>query len=375
MSQEYIDPVSVRLKPGGKPSDGGLAVSSLLGGAKAVRHQMNGTIQNGTVISGKRHAHGGGIGPVSGFHGWLATLTMSSLVLVGCSGQWIDPVDQASTPVPTTVKAPDSAARSSALASVPLESAKTAAQSPVYWLGESGQAAYLYREFREVENRGDPITTAISAMTTEQPMDEDYFNPWQPASSIAASVSPDNVITVDISADAFGRPLDAGMARLAVQQLVYTATAAAASSGLISQDEQIQVVILVDGRTGYRAFGHVPLGQPMVRDASVAAPVWVIDPQDGTVIEGNKVAISGRGVSPDTTLGWEIVGVGTTGSRPSAEPTTGSVELGQDRAGTFNFSVTLPKGNYQLRVFQGKPGSERSRQQFADSKGFAIRGD
>ncbi|HET7414197.1 MAG TPA: GerMN domain-containing protein [Arthrobacter sp.] len=275
-------------------------------------------------------------------------------------------------PIPTKIEAPAADVHSSALTSMPLESAKTAAQTPVYWLGESARSVYLYREFREVENRGDPITTAIAAMTTEQPLDDDYFNPWQPASSIAASVSPDGVITVDISADAFTRPLDAGMAQRAVQQLVYTATAAAASSGLISEDEQIQVVILVDGHTGYRAFGHVRLGEPMVRDASLVAPVWVIDPQDGTVFDGHKVTINGRGVARDNTLGWEITAVGSTMSRPAAEPMTGSVKLGQDNAGTFNFSVTLPKGNYELRVFQGDPGATRSQQRFVDSKDFAV---
>lgn len=275
-------------------------------------------------------------------------------------------------PAPTNIEAPGTNAQSSALTSMPLESAKTASQTPVYWLGKSAQSVYLYREFREVENRGDPITTAIAAMTTEQPLDGDYFNPWQPASSVAASISPDGVITVDISADAFARPLDAGMARRAVQQLVYTATAAAASSGLISQDEQIQVVILVDGHTGYQAFGQVPVGQPMVRDASLVAPVWVIDPQDGTVYEGHNVTINGRGAARTDTLGWEITAVGATDSSRTAEPMTGSVKLGEDNAGTFTFSVTLPEGSYELRVFQGEPGANRSQQRFVDSKDFAV---
>ncbi|WP_051298433.1 GerMN domain-containing protein [Arthrobacter castelli] len=309
---------------------------------------------------------------MSGFHGWLAALTVASLLLVGCTAERVGPAMETSMPVPTTMEAPDAAAQSSALTNVPLESAETAAQTPVYWLGESGRSVYLYREFREVEHQGDPITTAISAMTTAQPLDDDYFNPWQPASSVAASVSTDGVITVDMSADAFARPLDAGMARRAVQQLVYTATAAAASSGLTSQDEQIQVVILVDGHTGYRAFDHVTLGEPMVRDASLAAPVWVIDPQDGTVFKGNKVTIKGRGVARDNILGWEITAVGASVAREVSRPMTGSVKLGPDGAGPFTFSVTLPKGSYELRVFQGDPGASRSQQRFVDSKDFAV---
>ncbi|HET8794861.1 MAG TPA: GerMN domain-containing protein [Arthrobacter sp.] len=295
---------------------------------------------------------------------------MSSLLLTGCTAEVVEPIEETSMPVPTTMDVPG--ARSSALSSVPLESAKTAAQTPVYWLGENGRSVYLYREFRQTESRGDPITTAVHAMTRQQPLDEDYFNPWRPASSIGASISAKNVITVDISADAFEQPLDEGMARRAVQQLVYTATAAAASFGLAAQNQQIQVVILVDGRTGYKAFGHIPLGEPMVREHSLAAPVWIIDPQEGSVYPDSKVVVYGRGVSRDGTLGWEIREVGAGTEEPElVEYPAGSVALEGEgmNAGTFKFSVTLPQGTYELSVFQGEPGGERH---FVDSKEFRV---
>ncbi len=270
-------------------------------------------------------------------------------------------------PAPTAVDAPG--ARSSTLSSVPLESAKMASQTPLYWLGESGQSVYLYREFRQSESRGDPITTAVSAMTAQEPLDEDYFNPWAPASSVGASISAKNVITVDISADAFEQSLDEGVARRAVQQLVYTATAAAASSGLSAENQQMQVVILVDGRTGYEAFGHVPLGEPMVRDDALAAPVWIIDPQEGSILDTSKVAIKGRGVARNGTLGWEIEA--RSDKAGSAGYSAGSVALdgGGANAGLFTFSVTLPPGNYELRVFQGDPQGD---QNYADSKEFRV---
>ncbi|HET8796013.1 MAG TPA: GerMN domain-containing protein, partial [Arthrobacter sp.] len=326
--------------------------------------------KNGTIISKIQRARGGGTGSVRSFHGWLATLTMSSLLLIGCTADVAEPVEETSMPVPTAVEAPG--ARSSALSSVPLESAKTAAQTPVYWLGESSRSVYLYREFRQTENRGDPITTAVHAMTKQEPLDEDYFNPWRPASSIGASISAKNVITVDISADAFEQPLDEGMARRAVQQLVYTATAAAASFGLTAQNQQIQVVILVDGRTGYKAFGHIPLGEPMVREHSLAAPVWIIDPQEGSVYADSKVVVNGRGISRNGTLGWEIREVGTGPEEPElAEYPSGSVALDGEgmNSGIFKFSVTLPRGTYELSVFQGEPGGER---RFVDSKEFRV---
>ena len=101
-------------------------------------------------------------------------------------------------------------------------------------------------------------------MMSEKPLDPDFFTPWQNPRKLATSISGKNVITVDVSADAFNSNLDADMANRAVQQLVYTATAAGASSGLIDSGQQIQVVILVDGHTDYMAFNHVRLGSPDV---------------------------------------------------------------------------------------------------------------
>lgn len=326
--------------------------------------------KNGILISKIQRARGGGIGRVRSFHGWLATLTMSSVLLIGCTAEVTEPIEETSMPVPTAVEAPGT--RSSALSSVPLESAKRASQTPVYWLGETDRSVYLYREFRQSENRGDPITTAVYAMTMQKPLDEDYFNPWRPASSVGASISAKNVITVDISADAFEQPLDEGIARRAVQQLVYTATAAAASSGLTAQNQQMQVVILVDGRTGYKAFGHIPLGEPMVREHSLAAPVWIIDPQERSVYSGSKVVVNGRGISRNGTLGWEIREVGAGSEEPELpEYPSGSVALDGEspKSGTFKFSVTLPQGTYELSVFQGEPGGERH---FVDSKNFRV---
>ena len=38
----------------------------------------------------------------------------------------------------------------------------------------------------------------------------------------------------------------------------------------------------MDGHTDYVAFNHVRLGSPMSRSAGMVAPVWIIDPQEGT---------------------------------------------------------------------------------------------
>ena len=80
------------------------------------------------------------------------------------------------------------------------------------------------------------------------------------------------MITIDISADAFGHKVDQGIAERSVAQLVYTATAAAAMAGLVDTTTAVQVSVLVDGHTGYNAFGHVPLDKPLTRNAAFRCP-------------------------------------------------------------------------------------------------------
>jgi hypothetical protein len=72
---------------------------------------------------------------------------------------------------------------------------------------------FLYREFRDVSSDGKPvITRALRVMMSEKPLDPDFFTPWQNPKKLATSISGKNVITVDISADAFNSNLDAAMA-------------------------------------------------------------------------------------------------------------------------------------------------------------------
>ena len=196
------------------------------------------------------------------------------------------------------------------------------------------------------------MTTALRIMMSEKPLDHDFFTPWQAPENLATSISGKNVITVDISRDAFNSNLDAGMAQRAVQQLVYTATAAASSSGLINSGQQIQVVILVDGHTDYMAFGQVKLGQPMERNASLVAPLWIIDPQEDTTLPPGVVKFNGRSTDSSRPVSWQILQENSKGERTSLSTgqTTATGDPGQ--YGVFTFSTTLKAGRYELRVSQ-----------------------
>ncbi|WP_052274311.1 GerMN domain-containing protein [Arthrobacter sp. L77] len=226
---------------------------------------------------------------------------------------------------------------------------------PVYWLGGDDGDERLFREYLATpeESAGDPIADAVRLMTSGRPLDPDYHSSWRAASGISSSVSTKNVITLDISSDAFAQRLDEEQARLALQQLVYTATAAASDAGLIAGGEASSVVVLVDGAADRRAFGSVDLGGEWTRDAATLAPLWIIDPQEGTRTDPGSLTVHGIGPASEEELAWRI----DRSIDGSAEGGTelyrdGSVAIArQDGApGAYSFPVTLPPGRYEITV-------------------------
>ena len=128
---------------------------------------------------------------------------------------------------------------------------------PVYWLGDAGPRTYLYREYvpyqpTEAAAPGDVIATAVATMAAGSPQDPDHRNPWHELSRVGASISQDGTITLDLSQDMFNHELSEAEARSALQQLIYTATAAAANSGIASANPTTPVILRVEGSSGYR---------------------------------------------------------------------------------------------------------------------------
>ena len=296
----------------------------------------------------------------------LALPAALALALTGCVATPQTGVTDSATP--SQVLPPQASAPAT---SAPLETSQASNKAPVYWIGRSNDSIFLYREFRDVSEQDNPVTRALRVMMSEKPLDPDFFTPWQNPKELASSISGKNIITVDMSADAFNSNVDPGMAERAVQQLVYTATASAASAGLIDTGQQIQVVVLVDGHTDYIAFNHVRLGSPTARSAGMVAPVWIIDPQEGTSVEDGAVKISGRSTVPGGQLRWEILRIdGSVETRYLEGSVTASAETGQ--SGVFSLSANLGPGNYEVRVSQleeGNPAEELN----VDTRGFTVK--
>lgn len=241
--------------------------------------------------------------------------------------------------------------------------------SPVYWLGESGNNVFLYREFLKLQDQGDPVVTSIKHMLEATSDDPDYFNVWSPAQRIGATITADNEITVDISSDAFARPVDQGLAERSIQQLVFTASAAAANSGLLAGKQEPTVSIVVDGRRGYDAWGQVKLDGPLKRDQRLRAPLWIIDPAEGSEY-GNIVKTFGvtSKFSGGSYYQIRAVAHGKPGAVKAEGTIAGPGKLPKDSE--FRFQTTLEPGTYEMEVWGENQGS--SQRIAADSKIFTV---
>ncbi|NYI68685.1 GerMN domain-containing protein [Spelaeicoccus albus] len=282
--------------------------------------------------------------------GAICVIVLSGATLVACTGPW-GASQESTTPTPTPTTA-------------------GTVNSPVYFLGSDKNNDKLYREFRNAPSLDDPVATAVSAMTKLHPLDDSYQNFWRPARSVTSSLQ-DNTITVDISSDAFNSHPTKLQAKQSIQQLVYTATAAAAQAKLA--DGIVAVTILVDGKPNYSAWGDVKLGRAISRDADARSPVWLIDPGEGQIFTTGAVTINGNGASADGTLMWQVKNAA--GKIVRREPIPVSTDPSNPTS--FSFVIELPNGIYTASAFETDsektPNSTKmANVRYVDKKTFTI---
>jgi hypothetical protein len=204
-------------------------------------------------------------------------------------------------------------------------------------------------------------------MTRLAPLDPDYLTPWRPASRTAVSQAGNN-LTVDLSADAFSNTnVGSELAGVAIQQLVYTATAAAFTAG----SPATTVTITKDGRAadvwGVLRIGSATPRAPML---DVQAQAWVTSPQQGDVRKAGKVTFTGYGTSFEATFAWVVRSAsGATVARGSAMGGTGTGGFG-----ALSFSTTLRPGTYTVVLSTDDPsGGAGERGPATDDKTFTVR--
>lgn len=223
---------------------------------------------------------------------------------------------------------------------------------PVYYVarGTTAKPWLLYRTFLPDQSlASDPsglATAAVAIALSGQDAAgrsltayEGYLQPWRPGTTATVTVAADEIRIV------LGRPGLDGLApdqqRIAVQQLVWTATAAASANRPVR----------VTTASGAPVFATVPGG--VFRRPAAAyedlAPLWITEPSRYVpVAAGRPVVVTGQACVFEAQFSWELGRGGSVIRSGTTMATSGCPERG-----TYSIDLgVLPAGEYSIRVFE-----------------------
>lgn len=250
--------------------------------------------------------------------------------------------------------------------SVTTDNAPIAGALPVYYTVDGPNGRFqLAREFHEPTGT-EPIAAAITDMIGGAD-DTDYQTLWRRQTTVNSAVVEDDVIVVDLGDPALTSSAnDAGQA--AVQQLVYTATAAA-SVAYDKGDGALPVQILVDGAEPPEPLrSQLNLGKPVMREPELKMRqlVQIDNPAQGTTVT-SPVTVDGSAVAFEGTLHWSV---STIDGRPVDEDNATAEEC--CKFSPFTFQVELEPGTYEVAVSDTDPSGGEGFGTTTDTKSFTV---
>ncbi|WP_334123490.1 GerMN domain-containing protein [Glutamicibacter sp.] len=228
------------------------------------------------------------------------------------------------------------------------EQVGAATKLPIYWLENTDTGVFLYREYLEDTRHREPIGDAIWTLLSSDPAAPHRYTHLKPAEDIGVSISGTNVITLDLPAKVFSAHLDEGLSERSIQQLVFTATAAASSTGLLVGTTAPTVKILVDGKPNATVFDGYRLKDVYERNAKFMAPIWIIDPQYGTVLSEGKVQIKGRTTQFDIGTFYSLQKKDADGKLTVITAQKQVIAGKIEKDGAFSITESLTPGSYKL---------------------------
>lgn len=232
---------------------------------------------------------------------------------------------------------------------------------PVYYSVEAPQGLRLAREFHSTQT-ADPIADAIRHMVGA-PHDPDYGSLWLPSTEVLSVVIQDGTIVVDLQSPATSAQTEADEA-MAVQQLVYTATAATFAA---TEQSLNDVRVLVDGAPA-EIFSSVDLTQPQQRADELSTRLLVqVEVPDEGAITTSPVTISGTAAAFEAALEWEV----RSDDGSEIESDTAATEEGQ-KFSPFSFTVELDPGTYQIEVRDTDASGGEGPGPTSDTKTFTV---
>ena len=300
---------------------------------------------------------------------WLAPLSAAAAVAVIAGTVYVvTRDDRTSAPPAASTSTHSSSAPSASPSSEPSGATSTNPSSvpagqpavlPVYFVGPAGGDRPVFRLFREFlpgtvpanATDDDKAKAALDLAMNAQPFSntDGYLQPWSGTAVEGVTVTP-KLITVTLSNAGSPGIRDKEVARVAVQELVWTAQAAV-GKGTIPVTFEI-----ADGSSAM--FGQYP--DEYYRDL---APIWITAPaRDQVLPSGKAVVVKGEATVFEANVRWEL-------KRGSTVAKTGfaTASVGGPGRGDYSFSLgALAPGSYTIRVFEmsmegsGKVSSEKA---------------
>jgi hypothetical protein len=225
----------------------------------------------------------------------------------------------------------------------------------VYYLGPFRLGDQLFREFHLLPGAtpapAEAVRTAVQQMLDRPADDPDYRSPWPSGATVRDASVDSGAITVDLAGAAtHAGSVDQLTALLAVQQLVWTATAAVPGA--------TGVRLLLDGKPVTALWGRpVPTGL-LAREAAaeVLAPIWIIDPQQGTV-QGRRFDVNLAGIVFEATMRLRVMD----GSGKVVEDRQVLLSAGAPAQGTARVTLNLTSGRYTIEgyLISARDGTEQ----------------
>ncbi|HEX6149106.1 Gmad2 immunoglobulin-like domain-containing protein [Nocardioides sp.] len=221
-----------------------------------------------------------------------------ALVLAGCSDA--DPVASDPADEPSSSESEDPATEPS---EDPDPSEDESSEEPgtttaAYFIGDTERAGpRLFREFQRAS--GEPLDAAVEVLTAG-PLDPDYRTAWE-GGQLASATYDGDVISVVVDPSARTRPgaMSRAEARAAVEQVIYSVQAAVQERAPVqfrTTDNPIDMV-----------FG-VPTSEPLANGPmlDVLSHVSLTTPEQGAVVAGDTLSVTGVGNSFEANVGWAI---------------------------------------------------------------------
>lgn len=275
----------------------------------------------------------------------FAAALLGAGLLAGCGDD--DTAGPSATPTPT-----DSAS--------PSQTAPATAESEVYYVVDTRAGLRLVRELRDVPS-GDPVVGAVEAMIGDAE-DPDYGTTWNPDTEVLGVQTDGGTITVDLSEEARTANVGSPGAALMIQQLVWTATAAAG-------DEQAKVLLTIAGEPAGELWGAVSWTEPIGREdpLDVRALVQIDTPREGAEVT-SPVTVSGDAAAFEANVPWRVLDA----SGVVVEEGNTMTSEGMTFA-PFSFEVELDPGTYVIEISEDDPSGGEGGTPTTDTRTVVVK--